>query len=121
MIKVQCTIAVLASLGLCWRVFDPHGSYRVLLWLAESLARLFYENAVFERVVGVVIVDQFVGFLIGIGTTSFIFLSCIVLLSCAKKILKNLNAMRFYRDEGSSSQAARVSGDDSPLPSRLMG
>lgn len=74
MLKFQFLFSILAVSGLSWRMIDPSGSYDMVFQIAESLAGFLPGGFVVARAVGLLIADQFVGFLFGMGFASLLYL-----------------------------------------------
>lgn len=55
-----------AGTGLGWRVADPVGSYAALYEASHFLTELLAGNDLISRAVGLILVDQFNGLMIGI-------------------------------------------------------
>ena len=74
MIKFTLCTSVVASAALTWRLIDPVGSYATLFSFSEMVAGLLPGGPVAARTVGLVFADQFVGFFIGVGFLSVLYL-----------------------------------------------
>ena len=62
----------LAIVAAVWRLNDPTGSYGVLLEASRFLSYIVAERSLIRTGIGMLLVDQFNGFIVGIFTASIL-------------------------------------------------
>ncbi|WP_411892551.1 hypothetical protein [Yoonia sp. SDW83-1] len=84
MARTQVFMLLVAIAAAIWRLNDPTGSYGTLLEISKFLTRIFSEKDLIRTGIGMLLVDQFNGFIVGIFAASILPV-CVLLGKCVAK------------------------------------
>ena len=71
-------LGLVAALALCWRIFDPTGSYAFLFDVVSWAADTFTSSGLLINSISMLLLDQLNGILIGLCLTSIVRFICLV-------------------------------------------